>query len=49
MGANVVVKVLPWTCDSVRFVTHHDVSTADIEAAVAKLRYVIQEVDSRGT
>lgn len=49
VGGSIVVKVLPWACDAVRFVTHHDASTADIEAVVAKLRYVIQEVDSRET
>lgn len=49
VGASVVVKVLPWTCESVRFVTHHDASTTDIEAVIAKLRYVIQEMDSKGT
>lgn len=49
MGASVVVKVLPWTTTAVRFVTHHDVSEADIEAAAAKLKYVIQEVDSKRT
>lgn len=47
VGASVVVKVLPWTTTSVRFVTHHDVSEADIEAAAAKLKYVIQELDSK--
>lgn len=41
------IKVLPWTSDSVRFVTHFDVSSEGIEAAVAKLKYVISEVDSQ--
>lgn len=43
----VAIKVLPWTSDSVRFVTHFDVSSEGIEAAVAKLKYVISEVDSQ--
>uniref|UniRef100_A0A0P4W0E8 Aromatic amino acid beta-eliminating lyase/threonine aldolase domain-containing protein n=1 Tax=Scylla olivacea TaxID=85551 RepID=A0A0P4W0E8_SCYOL len=49
VGDSIIVKVLPWTNTAVRFVTHHDVSTADIEAAAAKLKYVIQEIDSKNT
>ncbi|XP_042891949.1 probable low-specificity L-threonine aldolase 2 isoform X2 [Penaeus japonicus] len=41
----VAIKVLPWTTDSVRFVTHFDVNSESIEAAVAKLKYIIREID----
>ncbi|XP_063587173.1 uncharacterized protein LOC134764579 [Penaeus indicus] len=43
----VAIKVLPWTSDSVRFVTHYDVNSEGIEAAVTKLKYVISEIDSQ--
>ena len=49
VGGSIIVKVLPWTNTAVRFVTHHDISTGDIEAAAAKLKYVIQEIDSKST
>lgn len=40
------IKVLPWTATSVRFVTHLDASPDLIQAAIAKLKYVIRELDS---
>lgn len=46
VGEEVVIRVLPWTATSVRFVTHHDVSCDDIQAAIAKLKYITTEIDS---
>ncbi|XP_045593416.1 uncharacterized protein [Procambarus clarkii] len=45
VGEEVIVKVLPWSADSVRFVTHHDATFTDIEVAIAKLKHVIYEID----
>ncbi|XP_069947333.1 uncharacterized protein [Cherax quadricarinatus] len=45
VGEQVIIKVFPWTTDSVRFVTHHDATFADIQVAIAKLKHVICEID----
>ncbi|XP_064118466.1 uncharacterized protein LOC135223690 isoform X3 [Macrobrachium nipponense] len=47
IGEEVAIKVLPWTATAVRFVTHHDVFHEGIEATIAKLKYVIREIDSK--
>ncbi|KAK7079935.1 putative low-specificity L-threonine aldolase 1 [Halocaridina rubra] len=47
LGEEIVIKILPWTATSVRFVTHHDVLCDGIQATVAKLKYVIKEIDSQ--
>ena len=46
LGEEVIIKVLPWSATAVRFVTHFDVSSEKVEAAVVKLKYVITEIDS---
>ncbi|XP_071516430.1 uncharacterized protein [Panulirus ornatus] len=47
VGGKVIVKALPWTADSVRFVTHHDAPLNDIQVAIAKLKYITHEIDSQ--
>ncbi|KAK3858457.1 hypothetical protein Pcinc_035356 [Petrolisthes cinctipes] len=42
----VLVKVMPWTTTTVRFVTHLDASLDHIQAVITKLKYVIRELDS---
>ena len=47
MGEDVIVIMMPWSEDTIRFVTHFNVSFPMIEATCAKLRYVIKEIESQ--
>ncbi|XP_076047701.1 uncharacterized protein LOC143029137 [Oratosquilla oratoria] len=45
VGEDVVIKVMPWSAQSVRFVTHYDVTREHVEAAIAKIKFVISEIE----
>ncbi|CAL4175260.1 unnamed protein product, partial [Meganyctiphanes norvegica] len=47
LGEAIVIKAMPWSNTEVRFVTHRDIDSEQVDAAIAKLKFVIQEVDSR--
>ncbi|XP_033750999.1 probable low-specificity L-threonine aldolase 2 [Pecten maximus] len=44
LGCGIVVKGMAWGLKLVRFVTHNDVSTADIEKGVLKVQFVLKEL-----
>ncbi|CAL4174382.1 unnamed protein product, partial [Meganyctiphanes norvegica] len=46
LGEAVVIKANAWP-GKVRMVLHHDIGSDQVEAAVAKLKYVIQEIDTQ--
>lgn len=48
VGEAIIIKCMPWSNKEVRFVTHHDIGIEQIEAAIAKIKFVISEVDSHG-
>ncbi|XP_035826404.1 probable low-specificity L-threonine aldolase 2 [Aplysia californica] len=47
LGEAVSVRMLPFTATTVRYVTHHDVSDEDVDKAVRKIQYVIEELSSQ--
>ncbi|XP_042218304.1 probable low-specificity L-threonine aldolase 2 isoform X2 [Homarus americanus] len=45
VGEEIIIRVLPWSTDSVRFVTHHDATFDDVQITIAKLKHIIGEID----
>jgi hypothetical protein len=44
LGESIIVKTVPYTDTLLRFVLHCDISSGDVQRAIAKFSYVLQEL-----
>jgi hypothetical protein len=47
LGKNVIIKICPVTKNSARLVTYYEITDSDVEATIQKLKYVMEEYESR--